>query len=391
MKRSTFNDYIETYILNLEKVNDRAKAKFFLDYLRNYLKTEMGGAALDTPEIFALLDKDFLLGSIEFYIKERHPAKTVAESYRRTVIELCEKICEVYAITNNFLESRSEQANFNDATSKLFANLKQTESRDCLSTDEYETLYEVINDFFRTDDLDEQISKSIRIQNHKPNYFERLVSAIALKLIQQYGLANTTIANLKITDVNMDNKTINANGFTLPINDTLFSHFKLYLNSRALIENKNQADALFIKKDGSPYLDVNGNVDSGQLFLLMDLALGNTSTTKLRYRRISELVSKHINVNLLNKLTGVSEKTIGKISHDYENNLKNDLYNIVNAEATSYTRAPVTHRKGQIQCPFCGHYEDASSENWILIQVSGEKKKYIACRECKGLDGKYRY
>ncbi len=47
--------------------------------------------------------------------------------------------------------------------------------------------------------------------------------------------------------------------------------------------------------------------------------------------------------------------------------------------------------KGLIRCPFCGGEKDASARNWLLIQVDGTSEKYIACKECEGLDGKYRY
>ena len=47
--------------------------------------------------------------------------------------------------------------------------------------------------------------------------------------------------------------------------------------------------------------------------------------------------------------------------------------------------------KGLIRCPFCGGEKDASARNWLLIQVDGTSEKYIACKECEGLDGKYKY
>jgi len=47
--------------------------------------------------------------------------------------------------------------------------------------------------------------------------------------------------------------------------------------------------------------------------------------------------------------------------------------------------------KGLIRCPFCGREKDASAENWLLIQVEGESEKHIACKECEGADGKYKY
>lgn len=47
--------------------------------------------------------------------------------------------------------------------------------------------------------------------------------------------------------------------------------------------------------------------------------------------------------------------------------------------------------KGMIQCPFCGNFKDASEKHWLLIEKEGVMEKRLACKECEGLDGEYRY
>jgi len=47
--------------------------------------------------------------------------------------------------------------------------------------------------------------------------------------------------------------------------------------------------------------------------------------------------------------------------------------------------------KGLIKCPFCGRKKEAQADNWLLIQVGDDVVKYLACRECEGEDGKYKY
>lgn len=47
--------------------------------------------------------------------------------------------------------------------------------------------------------------------------------------------------------------------------------------------------------------------------------------------------------------------------------------------------------KGLIRCPFCGREKEAVDQNWLLIQIAGETEKHIACKECEGGDGKYKY
>ena len=51
----------------------------------------------------------------------------------------------------------------------------------------------------------------------------------------------------------------------------------------------------------------------------------------------------------------------------------------------------LSEKKGMIKCPFCGEQKEALAENWILIQVKGKQEKHLACNDCEGKDGKYRY
>lgn len=368
MQKSEFQNYVESYIAHLKNVNDKAKANFFVEYLQLY----MGKKALESPDVFDVLDKDFLLDSIDAYVKEKQPVKGVAEDYRRTILVLCKEICKKYIIENDFLESASEQTEFNEITKEWFEHLKKSESRECMSSEEAEILDEAIRDFFSSENLEHNINYSIDHTTSRPNHYGWLVSAIVLKLIQKFGLDNGTIANLKITDLNMEDRILYANGFKLPMSEVLFSYLKLYLQSRNLVIKKhnNQTNILFVKRNGTPYCDINGRPHSG-LFLILDSLFNHTSTAGLRYRRIIELVSKGANINLLCQLTGVDKETIVDICVDDKANLEN----LFNTEKVLHYFDQRPTKIGQIQCPYCGTFNEASSENWILIQIEGDSKK----------------
>ena len=87
---NTFEEYIAAYIETLEKVNDRPKAQFFIDYLKRYFGDSLGGG-LDSPVIFSIIDKDFLIENIRQYIKEtilqRVLQKAIGELYWSFVTE----------------------------------------------------------------------------------------------------------------------------------------------------------------------------------------------------------------------------------------------------------------------------------------------------------------
>lgn len=378
------NEYIERYIEDLKNINDKRKARFFL----TCLKEDMGGEVLDDLTIFSTVGKEYLLECFERYVNES-PSKQAAGDYRRTILNICKKICEDFGLENDFLKSAIEIRDFDETVKEWIDLLEEPRSRECMSFEDYESLDSEIRCLFEHEDLENQVIKSIEIRNYKPNYYGRLVSAIALKLIQKYGLDNKTISNLKIDDLKLAEGVILASGFELPINGELLSYIELYLKFRNLVVSKEKSvtDFLFIKKNATPYLDKNGRPDCGRLFLLMDSALHHTTTTSLRYRTIINLVSKGANINLLSQLTGVTSGTIVEICPDDKKNLEK----LIGGTSTVNSWGKKSVIKGYIRCPFCGNYKDAGSENWILIQVNGEDRKYIACRECRGLDGKYRY
>lgn len=375
-------EYLEQYIDNLENKNDTPKVKFFLACL----KEDFGDGIFDSLAVFGTLGKDDLLKCFERYVIES-PSKQAAGDFRRTMLALCEKACVDYGLENVFLKNAMEIHDFNETVKAWIELLEEPQSRECMSFEDYETLDLEIQNLFDTYNLEDKINDSIEIKNYKPNYYGRLVSAIALKLIQKFGLDNKVVPNLKLSDLKMESRIIEVNGFQLPMNEEIVSYMELYLKYRKQVAKEDSNDILFIKKSGAPYIDKHGKPDSGQLFILMDNALGHTTTTGLRYRTIINLVSKGANINLLSQLTGVKKETIAEICIDEKENLENLFRDIESIN----TRIQIPGKKGQLRCPFCGNYKDAISENWILIQVVGEDKKYIACRDCRGLDGKYRY
>lgn len=390
MRECSFIEYIESYIANVGKVNDRAKVRFFIDYLRNYLREKRKDGTLSNPEVFGFLDKEFFLSSIESYIDERNPARNVAESYKRAIKELCEKVCNDYAIRNMFLESYPEQNEFDRVTSLTFDGLKQSESRDCMSTDEYEMLDMKYKSFIKMDGLDAKIKESIG-KARGYNYYGRLVSAITFSLVDKFGLDNKTIANLRTTDLSISNKKLNIKEFRLDVDDELIAIFELYLKYRDLVTEKcvDDSNILFLTRTGKPYINKNGQADNGPLFTLVDTDKP-FDVSGLQNRAIVRMVSKGANINLLYELTGTTEQTIAKLC-DYGPDERAKFEKLFSRTREAYYQEHRIRSKGYIQCPFCGNYKDASSENWILIQIEGQKKKHIACRECKGLDGEYKY
>lgn len=388
MKKCAFN--LKEYIRNSQEIDSYLKPK--LRYFLAYLQETLGDEIFFDTDAFSLIDGDYLLSSLEYYIDRTSPSKQTAQDYRRAVIRLLELICEDYNVGNEFLTIVSKQNDFIAAANTRIQHLREQENRKCISDEEFEAIDVIISDFFNTDNLEELIAKSIENEYMKPNYYGQLVSAIALKLVWKYALGNSVISGLTIQNLNMEAGILDVKGIKLHLDEELKSYFELYLKCRHLVTCKtNPTTILFVKKNGTPYIDANNQADNNGLFLLMQTAVNHKRVGSFRDRTIIDLVLKGANINLLAELSETKEETIEKICQDYKQELKQSLENIFCGGYTSNLRVYKKTQMGLMQCAFCGKYKDACSTNWILIQIKGEEKKYLACRECRGQDGTYKY
>jgi len=319
---------IKRYIENSERIDKYLKPK--LKYFLTYLKAELGKDALENPDILGVLDKEYLLDSLEFYIEKTSPSRQAAHDYRRAVTRLIELVCEDYDIENDLFASVAMRTEFNEEAKERILHLRDRMNRECMSDEDFELIDGRISDFFSTENLFDQVTQSIVNDGKKPNFYSQLVSAIALRLVQKYGLGNSIIANLKTSDLIIGDRMLEVNGIKLQLSEELVSAFELYRNIRNIViqNQSNQTDLLFIKKDGGPYLDINNQADNNGLFFLMESAVGHKKVASFRYRTIIDLVLKGANIGLLAVLTDVKENTITKICRDNESELKANLESI---------------------------------------------------------------
>lgn len=387
MRKCDFN--LKEYIRDSKQIDNYLKPK--LRYFLMYLQETLGDDILFDADMFSLVDGSYLINSLEYYIDRTSPSKQTAHDYRRAVVKLLELICADYDLENELLTIVSKQNDFIAVANTMIQKLRGQENRKCISDAEFEAIDEKINDFFTADNLEELIIKSIENEHMKPNYYGQLVSAIALKLVWKYALGNTVIAGLTIQNLNMEHRILNVKGIKLHLDEELISYFELYLKCRSLVTSRTiESTILFVKKNGTPYI-TNNQPDNNGLFLLMQSAVNHKKVGGFRDRTIIDLVLKGANINLLSQLSETKEDTIKRICQGYEDELKQGFENIFCGGYTSIANGLKKSQKGLMQCPFCGEFMDACSTNWILIQIQGEEKKYLACRGCRGQDGKYKY
>lgn len=372
MNYNEFNIFVESYILEINKCNDNRKIRIFAKYIEKYSREN----GYDILEMFEKLNEDFLLNNILEYITEFNPTQNVATEYRRIIVNFSKAFCQKNKIINSFLKDVDKQEKFNLLSSDLFRELKESERTDCMSFEELKFLNGKIGDFFSMEDFNENILMCIEKPNKTPNYYGKLVSAIALKLIECFGLSNDVIARLKISALNIENKQLMVNGFNLFLNDDITSYFQLYLKYRQLIINKNnsEVDELFVSNKGKAYL-INGHANNSSLFIWLRDIFNSYSTTGLQYRTIVDLVSKGANIELLHQLTGTDSKTISEIcigrKSDFEDLFKPTKH-ITNKKVL----------KGRFICPDCKKMIEATPEKAVLLKYPNDDTLYLYCREC---------
>lgn len=372
MNYNEFNVFVETYISEINKSNDNRKIRIFAKYIERYSRENN----YDILELFESLNEDFLLNNIFEYITEYEPTQNVAVEYKRIIINFSKGVCQKNKIINSFLNSVDKQEAFNISSSELFGMLKESERTDCMSREELKFLNEKIGDYFSMEDFNDNILACIEKSNTKRNYYGKLVSAIALKLIECFGLSNDVIAQLKISSLNIEKRQLMVNGFDLFLNDDITSYFQLYLKYRQVVIEKvnTEIDELFITNKGKAYL-TRGHANNGSLFVLLKDVFNSVKTTGLQYRAIVDLVSKGANIELLHQLTGTDSRTIAEICIGEKSEFE-DLF-----KPTKYITNK-TVLKGRFICPTCKKMIEATSEKAVLLKHPNDDTLYLYCREC---------
>ena len=101
-------------------------------------------------------------------------------------------------------------------------------------------------------------------------------------------------------------------------------------------------------------------------------------------------MDKGADIKVLSELVGVTPKTIQSICAGDEEQARTALVNIITEQPNEDVKKE-NASKGKMKCVYCGKLHTADSANWLLIQTGDSDCKYLACRECRGKDGKYRY
>lgn len=347
-----------------------------------------------------MLNEDDFIKAIEDYIEKASPARQTAQDYIRDVKSFFSMLYEEYGIRNAVFYDNEILAKFEKMTKPVIEKLREQENRECISDNDYEKLESDITEFLSKENLEELILQDIEEnyskENKKSRYYSRFVSILPLKLAMKYALSNTTMTKIQLSDLDMEKKILLVNGFELELSEELINLFSVYLSMRARIIDLNhvKTDYLFLKLDGSSFMTRSqknaGQPNSTAFFFLMKESIGTNACKKLSYKRIVELVQKGVNINVLSDLVEVTVPTIKKICNLDTSIEKKELIDKISDKSFESERKPIIP-KGMMKCVYCGNVTDSAADNWVLIQRTDAAEKHLACRKCRGKDGKFRY
>lgn len=396
----------EFNLANFKKENKDTKVKNFIEYL--YEKLGDGTDDFDN-EFFSALTVDDLVDSLLRYLSNNKiTAQITGNNYLTSITGFFDMLKKDYQIKNDVFSYNELTQEFSMKCHEIISNLKESIPKDVASDEQYEKLNEGISSYMDSFNYDVILNEIDRIYDgnnegkemHATKY-PVFMSILPIKLILKYALSNLTVVNLDISNLDMKNKTLAVNGLLLPLDKELIELFDTYINIRRYILEKYNLDEqkLFIKVNGTAYIKTSKHrmniPDYGAFFRIMDKVINTQSAENFAKRRVAEFIEKGLDLFTIFKLTDLSSDSLINILEEAksteEMNVKvQHFFNEGTGIDKKYEIKLLNKKKPEynIKCPFCNEYFMATSENWILVQYENSDKKYIACRKCKGENGK---
>jgi hypothetical protein len=377
-----------------EEYTNSTKIRVFLNFIEQNFPND------DCPALFRNLTEEDVLSSLKYYISENNVKYQItADNYMSDISKFFTKLSSDYNIKNDLFINKEKYSSMLQASNLIIRELKEGKFKEIASYEEIRRvekyIKEKLGEISELELIDDVISRTSE-NNKKTAKYNLFMSMIATKLTIQYGIKNKNIANLKLDDYNNATNELSLNVLKLRLSDDFRELFRIYLNARkVVVEKYNLAiDDLFIKGYGERLRNRNGIADYATLYTALDNALGSSGTEKFSYRRIMELIEKGIDILTISRLTGFSEPNCLRLLEYYNNDiLKMDMSKALDLiynhnDSNEDQKIEMAQSKDYIKCPCCGNLAESASKNWIVVQYENDPEKYLACKECMGIDKK---
>jgi len=122
--------------------------------------------------------------------------------------------------------------------------------------------------------------------------------------------------------------------------------------------------------------------------------VGTQSGEIFATRRLLEMLDKGMDVYTVLRLSEKTTKKFFDLLDEYNKleDINSKIQQFFYGE-TSIDKKFIVKKKESSElfliCPFCGDEVMAISDEWVLVQYEDNGKKFLACRKCKGENGKH--
>lgn len=373
-------DYIERFI----PTNKAEKTQ--MEVFFEFISTQIFDDKEYTIEDFVYLNNDDLLESLKYYIKRNKvTAKGTAKAYVVNLKNFFVNLENHYKINSDIFVNGNLLPSFIAESDKIISLLNDKEDNNMATNEECDNLVQKIKVAEQkysyaaaVSEIDEYVESGYSGQLDK---FRVILSICATQMVLEYGLANRTIIDIKMDDIDLENGIFKRSIYALPIPDAVKSNLNEYVRIRNYLLSKLEItqDKLFIKYDGNP-IDAASAAD--RLFTGVMGENSSKASAPFAKRCIERMIDAGLNAQLICELTGY-QSTVYKNACNFVN--VNNLDNIQNKinEFITPTRSRSVRKIGYMDCPMCGKKSiKATSDEFVLIKKLGDDSLYLACKEC---------
>mgnify|MGYP003289213868 CR=1 FL=1 len=375
-------EYIEKFI----QTNKSEKTQ--MEVFFEFISAQIFNNEEYTVEDFVYLNKNDLLESLKYYIKRNKvTAKGTAKAYLGYLGNFFKNLASYYQVDSDiFVNGNFSQSLWDEADEIIsLLNDKEETNTNIATNEEYDNLVQKIKEAEQKYSFETAMSEIDKyVENGcsgKLEKFRLILSVCATQMLLEYGFANRTIIELKISNIDLESGIVKRGIYELPIPNSIKSNLKKYIKIRNYLLYKLEImqDKLFIKYDGNA---INGSEAADKLFGGVMGEDSSKASKPFARRCIQRMIDAGLNSKLIRELTGYKNDVYEK-SCDYinENNV-NNIQNKIN-EFIIPTQSRGVRKIGYVDCPMCGKKSiKAVANEFVLIRKPGDDFLYLACKEC---------
>ncbi len=388
--------YIEKYVTN------NKQEKTHIEVFFEFLSSQIFDSDVSDVDDFALLNETDLVRSLEYYIdRNKITSKQTAGAYIGYLKNFFENLKNDYKVQNNVYVNGDFLPSFYAELERITSKLNSRVNKETATEDEYKDLIKKIkiaeNNYsydIAVFEIDNQIDKYVEkcreyIIKHQIDkkgkepeepaiLFRLIMSVCATRMVVEYGLKNSSIILMKISDIDIDNGIIKRGKYSLPISENLKKNLNEYIKIRQylLAKLEKTQEILFIKCNGEA---IDGTSASDKLFGSVMGEDSSKKSTPYAYGCIERMIKAGLNLYTIREITGHSDTVYKNLCNfmKEEESIQQKITEFILPKNIQKTR-----KKYYINCPICGKEVKAISQNLILVKKHNDDTLYLYCREC---------